>query len=135
MYLDAEPVIGAIYSAIAGVVNGLGGIVEAVGNLIGQEWGFSMPTHPPQIPYLAQGAVLPANKPFLAMVGDQKHGTNVEAPLATIQEALANVLAQQGMGGDIHITFTGDLAQLGRGDLSVLGSIGWRKPGFPKADS
>ena len=87
------------------------------------------------IPKLAQGAVLPANKPFLAMVGDQKHGTNVEAPLATIQEALANVLAQQGMGGDIHITFTGDLAQLGRGDLSVLGSIGWRKPGFPKADS
>lgn len=47
----------------------------------------------PQIPHLAQGAVLPANKPFLAMVGDQKHGTNVEAPLATIQEAVANVMA------------------------------------------
>ena len=46
----------------------------------------------PQIPYLAQGAVLPANKPFLAMVGDQKHGTNVEAPLATIQEAVALVM-------------------------------------------
>lgn len=46
----------------------------------------------PQIPYLAQGAVLPANKPFLAMVGDQRHGTNVEAPLTTIQEALALVM-------------------------------------------
>ena len=46
----------------------------------------------PQIPYLAQGAVLPANKPFLAMVGDQKHGTNVEAPLSTIQEAVAVVM-------------------------------------------
>lgn len=46
----------------------------------------------PQIPKLAQGAVLPANKPFLAMVGDQKHGTNVEAPLATIQEAVAIVM-------------------------------------------
>ena len=67
----------------------------------------------PSIPYLAQGAVLPANKPFMAMVGDQKNGTNIEAPLATIQEALANVLAQQGTG-DIRITFTGDLAQLGR---------------------
>jgi len=41
----------------------------------------------PQIPYLAQGAVLPPNKPFMAVVGDQKHGTNIEAPLATIQEA------------------------------------------------
>ena len=47
----------------------------------------------PKIPHLAQGAVLPANKPFMAVVGDQRHGTNVEAPLATIQEAMANVLA------------------------------------------
>lgn len=67
----------------------------------------------PQIPYLAQGAVLPPNKPFMAMVGDQKNGTNIEAPLATIQEALANVLTAQG-ARNINITFTGDLAQLGR---------------------
>lgn len=46
----------------------------------------------PQIPKLAQGAVLPANKPFLAMVGDQRHGTNVEAPLSVIQEAVALVM-------------------------------------------
>lgn len=46
----------------------------------------------PEIPQLAEGAVLPANKPFLAMVGDQKHGTNVEAPLSTIQEAVAVVM-------------------------------------------
>lgn len=44
------------------------------------------------IPPLAKGAVLKANKPFLAMVGDQKHGTNIEAPLATIQQAVAEVL-------------------------------------------
>ena len=49
----------------------------------------------PQIPYLAKGAVLPANQPFLAVVGDQKHGTNVEAPLATIQEAVALVMGDQ----------------------------------------
>lgn len=49
----------------------------------------------PQIPLLAQGAVLPPNKPFLAMVGDQKNGTNVEAPLATIQEAVAAVTGEQ----------------------------------------
>lgn len=67
----------------------------------------------PSIPHLAQGAVLPANRPFLAVVGDQKHGTNVEAPLSTIQAAVAEVMARQGTG-DINITFTGDLAQLGR---------------------
>ncbi len=45
------------------------------------------------LPALAKGAVLPANKPFLAMVGDQRHGTNIEAPLSTIQEAVATVMA------------------------------------------
>lgn len=59
----------------------------------GKSFGFSLPAiKAPQIPYLAQGAVLPANQPFLAVVGDQKHGTNVEAPLSTIQEAVALVM-------------------------------------------
>ena len=46
----------------------------------------------PQIPYLAKGAVIPPNAPFMAMLGDQKHGTNIEAPLSTIQEAVAAVM-------------------------------------------
>lgn len=62
----------------------------------GKKFGINMSTvSAPQIPYLAQGAVLPANRPFLAMVGDQKHGTNIEAPLATIQEAVAAVMTDQ----------------------------------------
>ena len=84
--------IAAIYGVVAAIVNGIGGIVQFVGKLFGQNWDFSAPSNPPQIPYLAKGAVLPANKPFLAVVGDQRHGTNVEAPLATIQEAVALVM-------------------------------------------
>lgn len=53
----------------------------------------------PQIPYLAQGAVLPPNKPFMAVVGDQRNGVNVEAPLSTIQEAVAQVMS--GYSGDM----------------------------------
>lgn len=87
--------IAAIYSGIAGIVNGLGSIVETVGDILGQDWGFSLPTTAPKIPYLAQGAVLPPNKPFMAVVGDQKHGTNIEAPLSTIQEAVAMVMQDQ----------------------------------------
>lgn len=44
------------------------------------------------IPRLAQGAVIPANHEFLAVLGDQKRGTNIEAPLETIQEAVALVM-------------------------------------------
>lgn len=87
-------------------------------NLFGKEvipaGGFTL-LRIPTIPYLAKGAVLPANKPFLSVVGDQKNGTNVEAPLATIQEALINALEQYGGAErDINIKFTGDLAQLAR---------------------
>lgn len=49
----------------------------------------------PQIPMLAQGAVIPPNREFMAVLGDQKHGTNIEAPLETIQEAVALVLDDQ----------------------------------------
>ena len=67
--------------------------VPVIGN---KHFGVNLPTvSTPKIPYLAQGAVLPAGKPFLAMVGDQKHGTNIEAPLSTIQEAVALVMEDQ----------------------------------------
>lgn len=74
---------------------------------------FSIPQTQMPVPALARGAVLPANKPFLAMVGDQKNGTNVEAPLATIKQAVAEALAQNG-GGEFHVTvsFEGTEAQL-----------------------
>lgn len=49
----------------------------------------------PSIPRLARGAVLPANKPFLAVVGDQSRGTNIEAPLETIQQAVEMTLADR----------------------------------------
>lgn len=51
------------------------------------------------LPRLAQGAVIPANKEFLAVLGDQKHGTNIEAPLDTIVEAMQKALATSGGTG------------------------------------
>ena len=47
-----------------------------------------------EIPALASGAVIPPNRKFLAVLGDQKSGTNVEAPLSTIKQAVMEALAQ-----------------------------------------
>ena len=47
-------------------------------------------SHP--IPYLAKGAVIPPNKEFMAILGDQKQGTNIETPLATMVEAFTRAL-------------------------------------------
>ena len=51
------------------------------------------------IPMLAKGAVIPPNREFLAVLGDQSSGTNVEAPLATIEQAVANVMGRMNIGG------------------------------------
>ena len=109
--------IAAIYNGVTAVVNGLGNIVSKVGNMLGKDWGFNIPTQAPKIPYLAKGAVIPPNAPFMAVLGDQRHGTNIEAPLDTIKQALAEVLALQGGTENetvVTVNFGGDLAQLAR---------------------
>lgn len=41
---------------------------------------------PNYIPYLAKGAVIPPNKEFMAVLGDQKSGNNIEAPESLIRQ-------------------------------------------------
>lgn len=120
-------IIGFINGMIQAVTNGINAVIGAMNRISfdipswvpgfgGMHFGINIPTlSAPQIPMLAQGAVLPANHPFLAMVGDQKNGTNIEAPLDTIKQALAEVLAQMPMQErEIVIKFaaSGGLEQL-----------------------
>lgn len=63
---------------------------------------------PVNIPALAKGAVIPPNREFMAVLGDQRSGTNIEAPLETIKQALAEVMQSQG-GGEIVINITNTL--------------------------
>lgn len=116
--------VNGMISAIVGGVNGVIGVLNGFGfdvpgwaqDKLGVERvGFNIdPITAPQIPYLAQGAVIPANHEFLAVLGDQTNGTNIEAPLATIQQALAEVMEAYTGQQDITIRFAGDLAQLAR---------------------
>ena len=116
--------VNGMISAIVAGVNGVIGVLNGFGFDV-PEWaqdklgvkrvGFNIdPITAPQIPYLAQGAVIPANHEFLAVLGDQTNGTNIEAPLATIQQALAEVMESYTGQQDITIRFAGDLAQLAR---------------------
>lgn len=103
----ANGLISVINTALTAVENGINAMVRTlrsfsvtipawVPGLGGKTFSVQASTVDlPTIPYLARGAVLPANKPFLAMVGDQRRGTNIEAPLSLIEEAVANVLGRQ----------------------------------------
>ena len=74
----------------------------------------SMPTiNSASIPRLATGAVIPPNREFLAVLGDQKQGTNIEAPAAAIEAAVARGMAQYGGGNQTAILKIGE-QELGR---------------------
>lgn len=51
----------------------------------------------PEIPKLAQGTVVPANYgEFMAILGDNKHETEVVSPISTIEKAVLNAMQKSG---------------------------------------
>lgn len=66
------------------------------------------------IPRLAQGAVIPPNREFMAVLGDQKSGTNIETPLATMVQAFKQALAESGYGGSNEAVLVLDKDVLGK---------------------
>lgn len=115
--------VGALQSAwslglaAAAIVAGVVAITAAVNNAKkrAQVDAAAMSYSTANVPALADGAVLPPNKPFLAMVGDQRNGTNIEAPMSTIKQGVREVMNEHGGGGSVtRVEFTGSLAQLGR---------------------
>lgn len=96
-----------IYTAIAAIGNAIGGIVSSIGDLLGKDWGWNIPTDPPLIPRLATGTVVPASfGEFLAVLGDNKREPEVVSPLSTMKQALTEALSEYGSVGnkDIHLT-------------------------------
>ena len=97
-------IIGLVEGLANRIIDGLNTVIDAINNALNFEFdnpitgahyeiGIDIPNLSNiNIPRLAQGAVIPPNQEFLAVLGDQKGGTNIEAPLSTIQDAVALVL-------------------------------------------
>ena len=66
------------------------------------------------VPALAKGTVIPPNKEFLAVLGDQKSGTNIEAPTSEIEAAVARGMQRYGGGGSNTVILEIDKQVLGR---------------------
>mgnify|MGYP004691229807 CR=1 FL=1 len=65
----------------------------------GKTFGISIPNiERVALPRLATGAVIPPNREFLAVLGDQKRGTNVEAPADLIRQMVREELRAYGGG-------------------------------------
>ena len=92
-------ILSGIQSMANNVVNGINVVIRALNAI--PKINLNIPTvGQVSIPHLAKGAVIPPNKEFLAVLGDQKSGTNIEAPLDTIKQAfMETLMASGGMQG------------------------------------
>lgn len=109
-----EIMLNQIVKAINALTSGYNTIASSVGTspLVGTVADIQLE----RIPKLATGAVIPPNQQFLAILGDQRSGTNIEAPLSTIEQAVQNVFDRNSVGGnqEIVIRFEGTPAQMVR---------------------
>ena len=106
-------VIGIVNGAIGTVNSAIGGIESAlsfgpweVPTPFGSKTiGFSA-TFPrvPTVPYLAKGAVIPPRSEFLAVLGDQKQGNNIETPEALLRKIVREETGGQQSNGNYRFT-------------------------------
>lgn len=75
-----------------------------------------------KLPRLATGAVIPPNKEFLAVLGDQKSGTNIETPLATMVDAFKQAMAESG-GGTTTVVVQLDGKEIARSTVKNINNM------------
>lgn len=104
----ANGVIDA-WNAIKHAINTLHfDIPDWVPGIGGKSFGFNFSdTAHVSLPRLAKGAVIPPNKKFLAMLGDQTRGRNIETPEGLLREIVQEETGTQ----EINIVANGSLSQ------------------------
>lgn len=116
-------IVVVLESAVNLIIKGINWLISKLNTiqikipdwLGGGSFGFNIrPITEVHIPRLAQGAVIPPNREFMAVLGDQKQGTNIEAPADLIRQIVREEMNNASGGEEITIKFTGDLAQLAR---------------------
>lgn len=105
-------VLNNIISVVNGAISKVNGVVSAIESAFSfGPWKVPTPfgsktigfkaTFPrvPTVPYLAKGAVIPPRSEFLAVLGDQKQGNNIEAPEALLRKIVREETAGRQTGG------------------------------------
>lgn len=114
-------ILSAFESMINWIVDGLNKISFDIPDWLGGgTFGINLPRANfgrVSIPRLAQGAIIPPNREFLAVLGDQKQGTNIEAPADLIKQKVMEAMIEMGGnfgGGNTEVVLEMDGRELGR---------------------
>ncbi len=105
-------VLNNIISVVNGAISKVNGVISAVESAFSfGPWKVPTPfgsktigfkaTFPrvPTVPYLAKGAVIPPRSEFLAVLGDQKQGNNIETPETLLRKIVREETAGRQTGG------------------------------------
>lgn len=121
-------VVNALIRGINNVVsmpfNGLNGILNTLQgiNFLGISpfsW-LSWRAPIPQLPYLATGAVIPPNAKFTAVLGDQKHGKNLEAPESLIRQIVREESGEKEVILNATFIMQCETEEIGRASLNGI---------------
>lgn len=121
MFGGIKDAVRNILNKVIGIVNGAIGTVNSAIGTVESAFSFGpwkVPTpfgsktigfratfpRVPTVPYLAKGAVIPPRSEFLAVLGDQKQGNNIEAPEALLRKIVREESGGQQSGGNYRFT-------------------------------
>lgn len=110
-----------IYNTIRGLVNGVGSVAGAIGDILGKNWKFSMPSKPSRIPKLATGGIV--RSATVAMIGEA--GKEAVLPLENNTEwmdKLADKIANRQTGPSKIVLMLNE-RELGWANINSINSI------------
>lgn len=119
-------IVGTVEGAINFIIDGINLLISALNKIHfevpdwvplvgGKSFGINItPVSRVSLPRLASGAVIPPNREFMAVLGDQKSGTNIETPLSTMVQAFKQAMNETGGAGARQMTI---VLQLDRREL------------------
>ncbi|WP_147584702.1 hypothetical protein [Faecalispora jeddahensis] len=114
--------IGMVEGFVNSFIGGVNKIIEALNSIHidvpknipkigGIKFGFDIPTlGKVSIPRLATGAVIPPRAEFAAILGDQRSGTNIEAPADLIRSIVASEIDKLNIQPQVNVIASGDNA-------------------------
>ncbi|WP_312059644.1 hypothetical protein [Anaerotignum sp.] len=126
-----EGFVNYLISGINKIIDGFNEISFSVPDWVpgigGKTWGFNLNNVQSvklgRVPMLATGAVIPPNQEFLAVLGDQKSGRNLEAPEGLIRQIMREELAGLGAtdgGSGTTVILELDKREIGRTFLPIM---------------
>lgn len=122
-------IIAVPFNAINGMLNTIRDISIVGFKPFESLWGYN-PLYVPQIPYLAQGAVIPPNQQFMAVLGDQKKGNNLEGPESLFRQIVREESRNSGISGPVTFILKVGETTLGRATLKSLQDIARQNGGL-----